>query len=113
MSTIFEPLQQFASGAKRSNQTGKGRYDLITPHGLRRLAIRYEEGVEHKGERNWEKGFPVSRAISSAIRHIMQYLAGCRKEDHIAAAAWQMFCIMHFEETFKDNKEILDTPCQK
>ena len=113
MRTILEDLTEYPSGAKRSQEKGKGRYDLISPHGLFRLAIRYEEGVEHKGERNWEKGVPVSRCCSSAVRHIFQYLAGCRKEDHLAAAAWQLFCAMHFEELAKQGKlppEILDTP---
>lgn len=88
----------YASGALRSDQAGRGRYDLISPHGLRRLAIQYEIGGIQKGDRNWEQGFPCSRAICSAIRHLMQQLAGDRSEDHLAAAVWQEFCAMHFEE---------------
>ena len=107
MKTKEEPLQTFQSGAKRSDRTGKGRYDLISPHGLKRLAIRYEEGCEQKGERNWEKGFPVSRCIDSAMRHLSQFMAGNREEDHLAAVAWQMFAAMHFEAVF-DGDDIHD-----
>jgi len=89
---------QYDSGALRSNRTGRGRYDLISPHALLRLAIQYEIGGQQKGDRNWEQGFPCSRAICSAIGHLMQQLAGDRSEDHYAATAWQVFCAMHFEE---------------
>jgi len=113
MKTILEKLTEYPSGALRSDDTGKGRYDLISPFGLKRLAVRYEEGIEHKGARNWENGFPVSRCCSSAIRHIFQYLEGCRAEDHLAAAAWQLFCVMHFEGKVEKGllpKDLLDTP---
>ena len=93
-----EPLETYESGAKRSDRTGKGRYDLISSHGLRRLSFRYEDGAVHKGDRNWEKGFPVSRCADSTMRHLCQLLAGDRTEDHWAAIAWQAFAAMHFEE---------------
>ncbi len=89
---------EYSSGALRSNRTGRGRYDLVSPHGLKRLAVQYEEGGIQKGDRNWERGFPISRAICSAIGHLMDHLTGDRSEDHLAAAAWQEFAAMHFEE---------------
>lgn len=93
--------EEFASGALRSDAKGRGRFDLISPYALHRLAIQYEIGGEQKGDRNWEQGFPISRACSSNIRHVMEQLAGDRSEDHYAAAAWQLFCAMHFEELIK------------
>jgi len=95
---------EYASGALRSDRTGRGRYDLISPHGLKRLAIQYEEGGIQKGERNWEQGFPISRACCSAIGHIMDQLKGDRSEDHYAAAVWQLFCAMHFEALIEQGK---------
>lgn len=83
---------EYDSGALRSDRTGRGRYDLISPHGLKRLAIQYEEGGIQKGERNWEQGFPISRALCSTIGHLMDQLKGDRSEDHYAAAVWQLFC---------------------
>jgi len=96
---------EFVSGAQRSDRTGRGRYDLISPHGLRRLAIQYEAGAKHhEDERNWILGFPISRALCSAIGHLMDHLAGDRSEDHLAAAAWQEFAAMHFEEEIEQGK---------
>jgi len=91
----------YKSGALRSDRTGRGRYDLVSPYGLKRLAVQYEYGGRQKGDRNWEKGFPISRAICSAIGHLYDYLTGDRSEDHLAAAAWQEFAAMHFEELIK------------
>ena len=101
------------TGALRSDSGGKGRYDLISPHALRRLAQVYERGGLQKGDRNWEKGFRISRALSSALRHTFQYIMGMRDEDHLAQACWNLFCVIHFEELVALGKlpeELLDTP---
>lgn len=102
--------EQFSTGAVRDIQTGKGRYDLITPYGLQRLALHYERGAAKYADRNWEKGIPVSRCFSSAVRHLFQYLAGDRSEDHLAAAAWNIMAIMHFEAVLP---EMIDLPARK
>jgi hypothetical protein len=86
------------SRAMREPDTGKGRYDLISPFALRRLAIWYELGAKKYDDRNWEKGMPFSRYINSAKRHIDKYLMGMEDEDHLAAAAWNIFAIMHHQE---------------
>ncbi len=99
-----EALHVYESGAKRSDRTGKGRFDLISPHGLRRLALRYEAGAIDKGDNNWKKGFPISRCVDSAMRHLCQYMAGDRSEDHPAAVMWQMAAICEFEERIRDGR---------
>tara|TARA_Y100000310_G_C20684155_1_gene817907 strand:+ start:1919 stop:2794 length:876 start_codon:yes stop_codon:yes gene_type:complete len=96
--TKCDDLKDFDSGAKRDNPEGKGAYELISPLALRRLALVYERGATQKGARNWEAGFPMSRGMQSAIRHIFQYLGGIRDEDHIAQACWNLFTVIHFEE---------------
>ena len=62
--------------AVREPSTGKGRYDLITPFGIARLAKWYELGAAKYADRNWEKGMPFSRYIDSAKRHIDKYIMG-------------------------------------
>jgi len=104
MTTLKEPLQEYPSGANRSLSAGKGRFDLISPYGLKRLAVKYEEGSVLHGERNWEKGFPIARCIESAMRHLSQIMMGDTTEDHWAAVAWQAFAAMHFEEKAKEGK---------
>lgn len=84
--------------AEREPSDGKGRYDLISPYAVRRLAHWYELGAKKYSDRNWEKGIPFSRYMDSAKRHLDKYLMGKRDEDHLAAAAWNIFAIMHHEE---------------
>lgn len=89
--------EECGTGAVRDTQEGKGRFDLITPEGLFRLARWYELGANKYKDRKWEMGIPVTRCISSAFRHLVKYMAGYRDEDHLAAVAWDVFAIMHFE----------------
>lgn len=84
--------------AERDPTDGKGRYDLITPFGIRRLAIWYELDAKKYADRNWEKGMPFSRYIDAAKRHLDKYIMGMMDEDHLAAASWNILSIMHHEE---------------
>lgn len=89
----------FKTGAMREPKDGKGRFDLISPHFLRRLAIVGEKGSIKYAPRNWEKGIPVWGCYSAAIRHLCQWMLGMEDEDHLAHAAWNIMMIVHFEET--------------
>lgn len=84
--------------AIREPSSGKGRYDLVSPFAMRRLALQYEKGAEKYFPRNWERGIPFSRYIDSAKRHLDKYVMGMEDEDHLAAAAWNIFAIMHHQE---------------
>jgi hypothetical protein len=107
--------ESFASGMVRDTREGKGRFDLITPVALRRLALVYERGAAKYRPRNWEKGSPLSRFLDSARRHLNDYAMICQykrdgvpldklppdvnpNEDHLAQCAWNVFCIMHHED---------------
>lgn len=84
--------------AMREPSDGKGRFDLITPFGLWRLARWYELGGHKYAPRNWEKGIPFSRYLDSAMRHLNKFLMGMNDEDHLSAAAWNIFAIIHHQE---------------
>jgi hypothetical protein len=65
--------EEYSSGAVRDVATGKGRFDLLPPHALMRLAQLYEVGATKYAARNWEKGIPLDRFIDSAFRHMCCY----------------------------------------
>jgi hypothetical protein len=90
--------EEFATGSVRDTRIGKGRYDLLSPIALRRLARHTENGAVKYGDRNWEKGQYVSRYLDSAIRHLYCYLGGARDEDHLAAVMWNAMAAIHTEE---------------
>ena len=87
---------QFGTGAVRDLRAGKGRFDLMPCHAMKRLARHYENGAVKYGDRNWEKGIPLSKYLDSAIRHLYAFLGGSREEDHLAAVAWN---VMGYIET--------------
>lgn len=104
---LTEETQHFASGAERSTHANHVRYDLISPEGLRRIAARYKLGCEKYKPHNWEQGLPVSDTINHALNHIFKYLEGNTEDDDLAAAAWNLIAVMHFE---KHNPECMDIP---
>jgi hypothetical protein len=103
-------MEKFLSGAVRDSRIGKGRFDLISPIGLRRLAHVMEMGAAKYGDRNWEKGMPVERFIDSALRHINQFREGHRDEDHLGHAAFNIFGAMHFTDVRTGNRIFVSGP---
>jgi len=105
--------ENFDTGSRRDTREGKGRYDLISPIVIERDTQHLENGAVKYGDRNWEKGQPLSRYFDSAIRHMYKYLAGLKDEDHLAAARWNIACIIHTEEMIHRGllpKELNDLP---
>ncbi len=93
--------QEFETGSVRDSRAGKGRFDLIPSYSLKRLAQHFENGAVKYGDRNWQKGQPLSRYLDSAIRHLYSYLEGSRDEDHMAAVAWNAMALIWTEEQIR------------
>lgn len=105
--------EKFSTGAQRNDANGKGKYVLVSPMALKRIAGVYERGAKTHGVRNWERGLPISRCLDSAIRHIYQYIEGMRDEDHLGQAAWNLCAAIHMEEMVQRGrlpKELNDMP---
>jgi len=96
--------QEFTTGSVRDTRKGKGRYDLFALIAIQRLAKHYENGAVKYGDRNWEKGQPLSRYWDSAVRHLVEFLMGLRDEDHLAAALWNVAALIQTEELIKRGK---------
>lgn len=105
--------EQFDTGARRDTRTGKGRYDLLPPHAIHRLAQVYEKGALKYAERNWERGMPLHLFADSALRHTFQYLDGARDEDHLSHAVFNLLGLIELEHRIADGKlpaELNDLP---
>jgi len=89
----------------------------MSPITMHRDAVHLENGALKYGDRNWEKGQPLSRYLDSALRHLMRFLAGHRDEDHLAAARWNIGALIHTEELIRRGdlpRELNDLPnCAK
>ena len=97
--------ETFESGAVRSELVDV-RYDLISPFGLRRLAMTYAEGAKKYDDHNWRKGMPFSVLLNHVMEHLTLYSAGENGTDHLAHAAWGLFAMMEFEETMPDMTDL-------
>lgn len=95
--------------AIREPSNGKGRYDLISPFALERIARWYELGAIKYSDRNWEKGMPYSRYVDSAMRHLIKFMMGMDDEDHLVASCWNLMAIMHHQGLFQGD-ELDDLP---
>jgi len=83
-----------------------GRYDLLSPKGLIRLAKWGELGSYKYSDRNWEKGMPISRCVDSGMRHLTKLIDGWDDEDHSAAVVWNAFAVMHFEKYMPEMQDL-------
>lgn len=88
----------FSTGAVRSGNKGKGRFDLLPADAIRAVAKVFQDGAETKGDRNWETGIPLSSFLDSALRHTFQALNGETDEPHAAQAAWNLLCYVQTRE---------------
>lgn len=101
---VNEVVEQVPGGAVREAPTGKGRFDLVSPFSEERIAKWFEAGAKKYAERNWEKGIMFSRYLDSAKRHINKFQQGDDSEDHLAAACWNLMCIMHHQEMYEEDR---------
>lgn len=105
--------REFDTGSRRDVRRGKGRFDLINPIALKRLAQHYENGARKYGDHNWELGQPIMSYLDSAIRHLYTYIEGNREEDHLAAVMWNAAAAIYTEEMVRRGvllPELNDTP---
>jgi hypothetical protein len=102
-------ITKFESGAIRDTSSDKEDYiETISWLAMRRFAKYMTSKQSTYGPGNWKKGIPVESYERSALRHIQKYLAnkydGANlepNEDHLAAALFNIFGILHEEETKK------------
>lgn len=96
--------EEFSTGSRRDIRDGKGRYDLIPPYFIKRLAKHYENGAKKYGDRNWEKGQPISRYFDSALRHLFNALENKEDEDHLTACIWNVIAIIETKNRIENGE---------
>jgi|SRR6185295_6889177 len=112
---VEQTKEQFSTGSQRDSRKDKGRFDLLPPRALKELAKHFEIGAKMYGERNWEKGMPLSRYLDSALRHTFQHLQGLTNEPHDVAAVWNLMCLIETKQLIEEGKlqkELDDLPKQ-
>lgn len=99
-------MDNFSTGAMRDNKIddNKPSYDLVPMEALERIALYYTYTTNkgHYPPRNWEKGIPFMSYFASAMRHLIAWRMGKTDEQHLEAAVWNIFGILHHEEKIKE-----------
>ena len=82
------PKREFSTGAKKQASTGKGTPVLVPGDAVIEVSKHFENGAVVHGDRNWEKGIPLSELLNSLERHLQQEKMGVTDEPHARALAW-------------------------
>lgn len=95
-----ENVKAYEGGSFRDRPPGRGIFHVIPPILIKRLASRYEYGDVKYGKTDaFKDGLPVSDCIDSIYRHLLDYIDGDNREDHLAAIVWNVAAIMYYETT--------------
>jgi len=95
-------MEIFSTGARRKTLIGKGRYDLLSPYAIHRLALVFEEGARQYDDRNWEKGFPMEHLLNHALYHIFAYM---KNHPDMGRAVYDPKSIEIDESAFNNNAD--------
>jgi hypothetical protein len=88
LSSTDETKRSFSTGAVRDSDDGKPRMDLIAPEAMIALGRVLANGTKHYGERNWERGIPLSQFLASMMRHYVAVQMGDHSENHDEKMLW-------------------------
>lgn len=88
---------EFSGGGKRDKEVIPC-YHLYPRVALLRTLARYQHGRVKYGDRNWEGGLPAADCYDRTLEHLFKYVNGWNDEDHLAAAVFNINCIMVYED---------------
>lgn len=74
-----------------------GRFDLIPPKAMFRLAAIMEHGARKYAPNNWKK-IEIDSHVNHALQHLFAYLAGDRQDDHLGHALARAAMAVELEE---------------
>jgi hypothetical protein len=96
--------------------TGKGpaasshralSFNLLSPHTLRRLAVRSTVGGEKYGSVQWRQGINDAEYVADRFNHVVEHLlrfmeSGNREDDNLGAMLWGLSVLSEVERLCPD-----------
>lgn len=76
-------IRRFPTGAIRSDNTGRERYDFISPLALKALAEYLATTENSFAQTNYFKGIPENVCVESMMRHLYDYQINGKKSEAI------------------------------
>lgn len=77
-------IRVFETGAIRSSNIGRERYDFISPLALKELAMYLATTENSIAQTNYYLGIPTDACIESLLRHINDYRINGDKKEAVA-----------------------------
>ena len=74
-------IRRFASGAVRSDDTGRIRPDYLSPYGLAEIAEHFTVAKNDFGPTNYFRGIHPHEILPSVMRHMLEFQEGVMKGD--------------------------------
>jgi hypothetical protein len=93
------PTVQNEQGGMQSATAG--RFDLLPPKAMFRLAAIMEHGARKYAPNNWKK-IEIDSHVNHALQHLFAYLAGDRQDDHLGHALARATMAVELEEEQTD-----------
>lgn len=89
--------------------SGKPRYDLLSPQALSGLVDVLTCGAIKYPSRNWEKGISFGRVFAALMRHLWRWWAGEEKDpeskkSHLDHAQACLHFLSHYKSNVRYNK---------
>jgi hypothetical protein len=99
---LDEEKREFASGANRQSDAGKGVPTLCSPIAEDAIAKHMQGGVEAGYDpRNWEQGLPLLSILDSLKRHYDAERQSLTDEDHARSMLWNAHIYVHTKEMIR------------
>jgi hypothetical protein len=82
-------------------------FNLISPHTIRRLAIRKTVGAKKYGSVQWRQGINDAQYVADRWNHFMEHVlefmeSGNEDDDNIGGMLWALDCISEVERLAPD-----------
>ena len=86
----------------RKDDTGKSRWDLMSPVFLDGIAHVLMFGANKYADRNWERGIAYGRVFAALMRHLWKWWGGASTDEetgysHLWHAGCCLMFLAHFE----------------
>lgn len=96
----------------RKNDSGKLRFDLLSPVALFQYAKVLTTGAAKYASRNWEQGIKFGRVFAALNRHLWRWWVGEKfdpvdGQHHLSSVIWCASALLEFEIT---HPELDDRP---
>lgn len=82
-------------------------FNLVSPHTIRRLALRHTSGGKKYGIVQWRQGLNDAEYVADRFNHLWEHMlkfmeSGNEEDDNIGGMLWALDCLAEAERLYPD-----------